>query len=155
HFEAVRVAISPELGPVLLDDRHGPDGMPGPGLSEASGANDATYGATDVTRVISGARNAPLTSRAQRRPELLRRSSHRRVPQLDSFLAGQRALRVPEPQLERQRALAVADLLTGVDVEERDVLQARTGTGAKRLLHRCRGHGFADHQRDIHQGRRV
>src|SRR5690606_39615474 len=68
-------------------------------------------------------RSTAATSCPQTRPDLLRGSSHRRIAQLDRLLAGQRALRVPEPQLERQRLLTLTDLLAGVDVEQRHILQ--------------------------------
>ena len=67
--------------------------------------------------------HASLSSAALLGPDAICRRLDRGVPRGAGLVFGECAVGGPEPQRQRQGFAALADLRTGVDVEQPDVLQ--------------------------------
>ncbi len=104
---------------------------------------------------------APLDGIPRRRPgaqgcvEALARRRHCRVAGLGGLVDRQRPVRRAEAQLVRQRALALADLLARVHVEQRDVLEQLARAVAQDRRQVRRRHVRRRDQGHVQQHRRV
>ena len=103
-------------------------GGPGSAAAQRGGRHDRPDGAG-----LGGARaRLSWPCSALLRAVALRGQRHRRLARGRGLLLGERAVRRPEPQGERQRPVTLADLRAGVDVEEPHRLAQRAGPFAQR-----------------------
>src|SRR4030088_2510933 len=99
-------------------------------------------------RTSRRARRCGLASGADGRSDLVKE------PALDPFEGAvdvhvrQRAIGGPQHQAHGERLLAVPDLWTAVEVDERDRLHQSLAGGPDRLLHGRVGRGFVEDERD-------
>ena len=78
-------------------------------------------------------------SAAQQRADLLGRALDRRITSGAGLVFGEGAIGGAEPQREGQRLAVLANLRTGVHVEQPDILQQLPRAVANRVFHRLRG----------------